>query len=135
MTLAGQVKPFDATPTFTLDSKQGQFIAYPWPVEIKVSDLMNLATWTGLKSSGSWAGCDQIVRWDSETGKWVKYAYYKKSHSSDPEKWKKYNYLLETPTFTDIPNDDKLAPGEGFIYNHNTSGTLTIQFKALNADK
>ena len=135
LTLSGQVKAFEKSTTFTLESKQGQFIAYPWPVEIKISDLANLATWTGLKDGGSWAGCDQIVRWDSVAGKWAKYAYYKKARTSDTPMWKRCDYETSLTTFVDLTDDDKLGAGEGFIYNHNTSGTLSIEFKPLEAAK
>ena len=43
LTLSGQVKEFTASPSYTIAKANYQFVAYPWPVEIKLSDLSNIA--------------------------------------------------------------------------------------------
>ena len=42
LTLAGQVKEFTATVSYTIAKANYQFVAYPWPVEIKLSEISAL---------------------------------------------------------------------------------------------
>ena len=126
--LAGGVKPFTAKPEYTLEQYKAQFIAYPWPVDMPVADLINYMDPACLKSAGTWgAVMDQIWRWDTTINTWVKYGYYLKPRDKTAVPgWKRYD--TSAKTFNDLTADDKILAGEGFLYQRGASGQMRIRF-------
>ena len=132
LTLSGQVKEFTATPSYSIPKAGNVFMAYAWPVEIKIADITNLATFSPeAYANGNFDLADQIWRWDATINKWAKYFYEQKGNprTGVTKAWKKWNYAEEK--VEDLTDADKLAPGEGFIYTRNGDETLTLTWKAL----
>ena len=131
--MAGQIKSMsDATQSFTVTKGDNVFVAYPWPVELKIAELSTKATHTNLKAGGSWGGSDQIWAWDTTANNWAKYAYYenKRATPAVPAGWYKYNFLTDK-SFVAVTDADKVSAGEGFLYVRNQSGTNVITWDAL----
>ena len=129
LTLSGQVKEFTATPSYSIPKGGSVYMAYPWPVEIKISDLQSLVagdTYSAFFGS-SFDGADQIWCWDTTVQKWAKYFYEKKGRPA-VYAWKKWNYTANKAE--DLTDADKLAPGEGFIFTR-AGETLTFTWKPL----
>ena len=129
LTLSGQVAEFTATPSYSIPKAGNVFMAYPWPVEIKISDLQSLVTAETYAAffGGSYGVADELWRWDTTVNKWAKYFYEKKGRPA-VYAWKKYNYAENK--VEDLTDADKLAPGEGFIFTR-AGETLTFTWKPL----
>ena len=82
----------------------------------------------------SFAGSDQIWRWDTTVNQWAKYSYSKLDRKGEPA-WRKYLYLEATPSFTDLTDADVVRPGETFIFfragNEPITVTLSGQVRAF----
>ena len=130
LTLAGQVKEFGSTAAYTIASGFYQFIAYPWPVAFKISDIASIATFSSITTNPGWgAGMDQIWRWDTTVNAWAKYGYQKPARSGTAA-WRKCNYDTDN-SFSDLTADDKIEAGEGFLYYRGGNETLTFTWKPL----
>ena len=134
LTLSGQVAEFTATPSYSIPKDGSVYMAYPWPVEIKMADINSLVTAeTAAEFFGgsTFDGTDQIWGWDTTVQKWAKYFYEKKGRGdSATYAWKKWNYAEEK--VEDLTDADKFAPGEGFIFTR-AGNALTFTWKALQA--
>ena len=132
LTMSGQVKALnDNTQSYTVTKPNKVFMTYPWPVEFKISELSTKATHTNLKAASSWTACDQIWAWDAAANNWAKYAYYEwKRTPVQPAGWYKYNFLTDL-SYVPVTDDDKVYPGEGFLYIRNVAGSNTITWKPL----
>ena len=133
LTLSGQVKEFTAAPSYSIPAGGNVFMAYPWPIEIKISDLQTLVTAVTFAAfyGNAFAAADQLWRWDASINKWAKYFYERKGRvGSYTYAWKKYN--TTTSKAEDLTSDDVIHAGEGFIYTR-AGGTemLTFQWKPL----
>ena len=135
ITLSGQVKEFTASPSYVIKKNYPQFIAYPWPVEISLLKLGEIATFTNLKAATAYNdGMDQIWCWNTTVNGWVKYGYLGNPRAvpAIPDGWRKY-VGPKTTDFAELTEDDKIAVGEGFLYRHGGTADLTITFKPLQA--
>ena len=130
LTLAGQVKEFGiADVGYTFQNGDNKFVAYPWPVAIKVGDIPELATFSSIKTvPGFGDAMDQIWRWDTTINKWAKYGYQKPSRGGTAA-WRKYNPGDES--FSDLTDADVIAAGEGFLYYRGNDEDLTLVWKPL----
>ena len=133
LTLSGQVKEFTAKPSYEIPAGGNVFMAYPWPVEIKVADIPNLTTLSpDAYANGAFDAADQIWRWDAAINKWAKYFYEQKGNprTGVTKAWKKWNYAESK--VEELTNDDKILAGEGFIYTRSGAAeTLTLTWKAM----
>ena len=135
LTLAGQVKEFTASPSYLLKKSYPQFIAYPWPVEISLLNLGEIATFSNLKAAAAFGdGMDQIWRWDTVANNWAKYGYMQNPRMPGftTAAWRKYNGKTTTD-FAELTEADKIAAGEGFLYKRGGTADLTLTFKPLQA--
>ena len=120
LTLAGGVKPFTAQPTYSnLVAGRYAFMAYPWPVGMKISDFKN---YQGAPKGmpGLTPAADQIWLWDTAGNDWVKY-FYRSTNSA----WCKQGETTET---TDV-----IPAGEGFFFRRGGGGstdTVTFTYSA-----
>ena len=129
LTLSGAVKEFAASPTYTISKANYQFVARPWPIGFKLSELDEVATWSSLTTAPGWgSGMDQIWRWDTTVNKWAKYGYQKSARTGTAA-WRKYD--ANANTFSELTDADAIAADEGFLYFRGGSATLTLTFKAL----
>ena len=132
LTLSGQVSEFTATSAYSIPGSGNIFMAYPWPVEVKLADLQNLVTpetYAAFYGSG-FDSADQIWRWDTTANGWAKYFYEKNGRGAAATyAWKKWNYA--EGKVEDLTDADKLAPGEGFLFRRMGNATLTFTWKAL----
>ena len=125
VTTSGAVKQFEATPSFTITRKKNQFIAYPWPVDLKISDMAKF--YTG-KSSGSFgAAGDQIWRWDVLQNTWVKYCFRKASGAAVAT-WQRCNTKASPVEYFALTDDDKIPAGQGFLFYNGATSDVTINF-------
>ena len=133
LTLSGQVKEFTAKPSYEIPASGNVFMAYPWPVEIKIADIPNLATFSPeAYANADFDNADQIWRWDTSVNKWGKYFYEQQGNprTGVTKAWKKWNYA--EGKVEELTNDDKILAGEGFIYTRaGGTETLTLTWKAL----
>ena len=128
LTLSGAVKEVTASPTYTIAKGNYQFVARPWPVGFKLSDLDEIATWSAITGVAAWGGTmDQIWRWDTTSNGWTKYGYQKPRNGTAA--WRKYD--ASEKTFSELADADAIAADEGFLYFRGGSATLTLTFKAL----
>ena len=128
-TLSGAVKEFTAQPVYTIGSGHYQFVARPWPIGFKLSELSQIATWSALATAPTFSGSmDQIWRWDTTVNKWAKYGYQKPARSGTAA-WRKYD--ANSNTFSNLTDDDTIGDDEGFLYYRGNDATLTLTFKAL----
>ena len=128
-TLSGAVKEFAAQPVYTIGSGHYQFVARPWPIGFKLSEINEIATWSSLTTVPGFGGAmDQIWRWDTTVNKWAKYGYQKPARNGTAA-WRKYD--ANSNTFSELTNDDAIADNEGFLYYRGNDATLTLTFKAL----
>ena len=133
LSMSGQVKEMtDATQSYTVTKPNKVFMSYPWPVELKISEISTKATHTNLKPGANWTASDQVWAWDAAANNWAKYAYYEwtRTEPKKPAGWYKYNFLTDN-SFVPVTDADKVAPGEGFLYIRNVAGSNTITWKAL----
>ena len=128
-TLSGAVKEFSASPSYTISRANYQFVARPWPIGFKLSEINEVATWSALASAVNWgAAMDQIWRWDTVNNGWAKYGY-QKPRNGGTAAWRKYN----GSAFEELTDDDAIAADEGFLYYRGGTATLTLTFKPLQA--
>ena len=128
LTLAGAVKEVTASHSYTIAKGNYQFVARPWPVGFRLSDIDEIATWSALAGTASWGtGMDQIWRWDTASNGWVKYGYQKPR--SGTAAWRKYD--TSAKTFSELTDADAIAADEGFLYFRGGSATLILTFKAI----
>ena len=133
LTLSGQVSPFTATPAYSIPAGGNIFIAYPWPVEVKISALPSLVTDETAAAfyGNSFANADQIWRWDTTVNNWSKYFYERKGRPGQyTYAWKKYD--ASTSKAEDLKDDDKVNPGEGFLFRRaGGADSISFMWKAL----
>ena len=133
LVMSGMVKDMtDATQSVSVTRPNKVFMAYPWPVDLKIAEISTKATHSNLKAGASWGAADQVWAWDASANNWAKYAYYENKRVSPalPAGWYKYNFLTDK-SFVAVTDDDKVGPGEGFLYIRNASGTNVITWNAL----
>ena len=127
ITLAGGVKEFTATPEYVIGGGKQRFVCYPWPVAFKLSNITKC--YAGGKSTGLFAGCDQIWRWDAtpSVNTWVKYGY--RAVTKKESQWQKY----VNGEWSGVALDDEtdvVPAGQGFIFfNADSSKSITLSFK------
>ena len=126
ITFSGAVKDLSAKPEYTIYGEGcAQFIAYPWPVAIKVSDVASYIIDGTLKAAAQFDGCDQIWRYDAVGDKWVKYAYHRVNGTT--RTWQKY--IPADGTWANLDDEkDVIGPGEGFLFVNNDSNDKTFKF-------
>lgn len=120
LTLSGQVKPFAATTSYSVQPGKYCFMGYPWPVPMPIADF---SKYQGAPAGGASAvvpGNDQIWLWDTATSDWVKY-YYRKVGAQAAVGWCKAGATTVT--------SDTIPAGEGFFFRRGTAGAAdTITF-------
>ena len=76
LTLAGGVKPFTATPSYSVASGKFVFMGYPWPIDFAIANFSSCyASGTPAGTGAISDGADQIWRWNTEKADWDKYFY------------------------------------------------------------
>ena len=112
LTLAGGVKSFTATPSYSVAPSKLCFMGCPWPVEMPIFGFEKYCS--GATANATFSLADQIWRWDSETDAWRQYFNSKKNvMSKTVDGW----CLKGDKTNT----TDRVSVGEGFFFvNHNT---------------
>jgi hypothetical protein len=120
ITLAGGVKSFAATTSYSVNKGNFVFMGYPWPIN------MNIANFSNFYSAGSPSGAlvlgvvaDQIWRWDTASDNWVKY-FYRSGRGVSTPGWCKENETTIT--------EDIIPAGEGFFFFRGGAATVNIQF-------
>ena len=120
ITLAGGVKSFTASKSYSASVTKFVFMGYPWPQELNVADFTQFysvdAPAGGLNIG---AGADQIWRWDSASANWVKY-FYRSGRGVTTAGWCKEG-ASEITT-------DTIPVGEGFFFYRGGATTVTIEF-------
>ena len=120
ITLAGAVKPFTASASYSVEPGKYCFMGYPWPVAMSIS---NFASYQSSPVGGASANVnvgDAIWLWDTENSDWVKY-YYRKLGTQAAVGWCKNG--------TSVATTDTVPAGEGFFFRRGTAGTTeTITF-------
>lgn len=117
LTLAGAVKPLDATSTFTVAASQLAFASNPFPVSMLVTDLSSKYT-TGSPVGAASTG-DQVWLWDTANSTWDKYFYRVSARSGATKTWCKVGETVET--------SDSIPAGKGFFFQRDSNGdTATI---------
>ena len=131
LTLAGAVKEVTASQSYTIAKGNYQFVARPWPVGFKLSELSDIATWSSLTTAPGWGtAMDQIWRWDTSVNGWAKYGYQKPARTGTAA-WRKYD--ANEKTFSELTDADAIGADEGFLYFRGGSATLTLTFNAIQA--
>ena len=126
-TLSGAVKEFSASPQYTINKGNYAFIARPWPIGFKLSELNEIATWSALATAPTFGGTmDQIWRWDSANVCWAKYGYQKPARSGTAA-WRKWT----GSAWQELTDADAVADNEGFLYFRGNDAQLTLTFKPL----
>ena len=137
LTLSGQVTAFNCnTKSYTIAKGRQEFICYPWPVALKITELNTRAEFSALTAGAAWGGCDQIWAWSTAKNKWAQYAYFAYNRGVVmPEGWYVYDSSKSgINAFTPATSDEQIDPGQGFLYKHQTGATgnsITITWKAL----
>jgi len=129
ITLSGAVKEFTAQPAYSVAKGGGQFIAYPWPVDFKISSLTNYCTSLTYHNS-TFNYMDQA--WFYNAG-WKKYCY--KGSSASNAKWKFYNANGATAAekYVDVDDTvDYVPAGQGFLFYNKGNKAKTINFTFAN---
>ena len=116
VTLSGAVNKTDPSITYTAAGGTMTYVAYPWPVEIAVKDLLTVADPVGGNTIGTTA--DQIWVWDVTTGAWVKYFY--RVQRQTVYGWCKEGETAETA--------DTIPVGTCFFFKRNSTAGTTITF-------
>ena len=124
LTLAGEIMELKASAEYTVESQKYKFIAYPWPVELKIADMQVGKYLSSLSAATSFGAADQIWRWDYTANAWAKYAYYGTRQLAAA--WRKYDTVAKT--WSELGDDDKIGVDEGFLYFRQNSKALTITF-------
>ena len=130
ITLAGGVKPLSDTKVYTIAGRRHNVIAYPWPVDIKITDIPKFYTGASTpKTSTSWGAMDQIWCWDYTKDNWAFYGYYTYDDSGDEPLSDWYKYNKTEGTFTKCTDADVIPAGSGFyFFNAHASKAKTITF-------
>ena len=129
LTFSGQVKPFTATPTYTIAGGEQKFICYPWPVNFVIGNIASC--YASPAGTAKWddVGMDQIWAW--KNGSWTKYGCVRSGTPGHfTYAWKRYDYLgKETPAFVDLDDATDFVPaGQGFIFKRGGGNTANITF-------
>lgn len=120
LTLAGQVKQFTASTSYSVEPGKYCFMGYPWPVAMSISGFTKYQGSPAGAASANLPTNDQIWLWDTETSDWVKY-YYRKVGTQAAVGWCKAGSTTVT--------SDAIPAGEGFFFRRGTAGTTdTITF-------
>ena len=129
LTFSGQVKPFDATPAYSIDGKAQKFICYPWPVNFLISKIANYYSSPAGTTKWDDSNMDQIWVW--KNGSWAKYGCVR---SGTPPNftytWMRYDYLgKEKGEFVNLDDATDYVPaGQGFIFKRGGSKVAEINF-------
>ncbi len=128
LTLAGGVKAFSAAGvTFSCAQGKYTFLAYPWPISLKVTDFTSfLVDGTPQTAATVSGGGDEIWLWDTDTSDWVKY-FYRGGRGVDPAKvgW--------TKAGEDDITTESIPAATGFFYKRG-GNTVTVTFTYLTAE-
>ena len=119
LTLAGGVKQFTASASYSVPQGKFVFMGYPWPIDFAIADFTSC--YSGGTPSGTGAistGADQIWRWNTAENDWDKYFYRSGRGVTNPG-WTKSG---ETAPTTDV-----IPMGEGFFFSR-AGATVTITF-------
>lgn len=118
LTLAGGVREFAGQESYAMKGGELAFMGYPWPIEMKVTDMFNYIPSSLRKRSKICdSAADQIWRWNTAENHWDKYFHYYDKNFKDNEGWCKEGET--TPTKESIP------AGEGFFFRRSTSDKST----------
>ena len=124
LTLAGGVKEFKGSSTYSATGDQLVFMANPWPVETVIKDFASYQT-DPVGAAAILDIADQIWRWDTTEAAWIKY-YYRKVRGV-AHGWCKSGAETETA--------DTIPAGEGFFFRRATGAKEdTITFTAPSAE-
>ncbi len=117
VTLSGAVNKTDSSITYTATAGTMTYVAYPWPSEIAVTDLLTVAVPVGGNTIGTTA--DQIWVWDVNNTVWVKYFYR-------VQRGTVYGWCKEGET---AATADTIPVGACFFFKRDgSSSTTTITF-------
>ena len=119
ITTRGQIKPFEATPTYSIEPAKYTFMAYPWPVALPIDGLQKYCS-NAKGANAIAATADQVWLWDTTAGDWVKYFY--RVNRGTVIGWCKSGEQTATT--------DTIPAGEGFFFYHGNAGVTgdTVTF-------
>ena len=121
LTLAGGVKQFTASASYSVAKGKFVFMGYPWPVDFAIANFSSCYASSGTPA-GTGAistGADQIWRWNTAAADWDKYFYRSGRGVTNPG-W--------TKAGEEAPTADVIPMGEGFFFSRNGSSAVTITF-------
>ena len=117
ITLSGAVNKTDPSISYTASAGTMTYVAYPWPVQVAVTDLLTVAAPVGANAAGSTA--DEIWVWDVANATWIKYFYR-------VQRGTVYGWCKEGQT---AATADTIPVGACFFFKrHVSSAATTITF-------
>lgn len=124
ITLAGAVKPFTGSGTYTASGDQLVFMANPWPTAITIKGFeANQTSPVGSNEINDTA--DQIWRWDTAKAEWTKY-FFRKQRTTV------YGWCKAGET---VATEDVIPAGEGFFFRRgagSAADTITLLPPSVN---
>ena len=122
LTISGQVATNDVK--ITLVGTGYTMVGNPFPVEIKVSDL--IGDFYGDLSDAEAMVFDQLMIWDRDAG-------YRNYYFSDNTGYAPYDKIWLDEGFMPVGDADTIKPGEAFLFKRNIgSTTLTLPAPVIN---
>ena len=126
LSLAGAVKPFDATAFFQVGKEGLAFAANPFPVAMDVKGFSTYYLDGEPNANSAMESADQIWRWSTANAAWTKY-YYMSANRGKVKRWVKDGdtekaddgYIRATP--------DQIPAGEGFFFKRMGDANVTIK--------
>ena len=119
-TLSGAVKPFTGSVNTTCVKDMYTYLAYPWPVAMKIKDFGNYLDGEFVTGKTVDEGGDQIWVWDSNKSDWIKY-YYRGGRGVDAA------LVGWTKDGEDSPTEESIDPGVGFFFKR-AGDTAVVTF-------
>ena len=116
VTLSGAVNRADPSVTYTATAGTMTYVAYPWPMDIAVTNLLTVADAVGGNTIGTTA--DQIWVWDVANTAWVKYFYR-------VQRGTVYGWCKEGAS---AATTDVIPSGTCFFFKRNANTSTTITF-------
>ena len=133
ITLSGAIVPLTETKTFTIAPTYHAAVAYPWPIEIKVSDLFSYLTAGTVTASGNWAFMDQVWVWNTTADKWDMFGY-RQGKNARPTGWWLYDNQAGS-WIREMADTDVITPGKMvYLYNAGTE-PKTFEFTAKKSEE
>ena len=122
ITLSGAVKPFAASPTYTVGAGKQIFIGYPWPVKLPIAGFDNYCSTPN--SNATFGSADQIWRW-GKNGEWDQYFLCKPNPRTGVTVT---GWATKASAGKESVTTAEIDVGEGFFFVNNGNVEQTITF-------